>query len=357
MENEPVMAVSLAPLAAMAPPAEAAVPATDVDNLLPSATDDVFTAVCSVRGPNDSYPLAAQVGLPDAMCAALPQLSALERAACDHTFRLSNTSELKVTEAEVCSAAVSRTLGLTPEEMVACVRLPRMGQGRCMTALRSPLVLAENAPMAEQVRREQSRRAETTTGEAESVRRVRMLIDKEAPTREDMFELVSLCRWDRGRPEDARANEVIAETYLGLPLGQRVICTESNDFCADIGTVAGICHAVQHKLGTNAYVAKVDDFYASGGFVGADQRLAMTMQLYPEPYGGALSEIALACNLDRTQVDVAQSLLSTSRIDVLRNREICKRVEEGVGLLPRMDQNTAQVTALLAGSAPRKGER
>jgi hypothetical protein len=51
---------------------------------------------------------------------------------------------------------------------------------------------------------------------------------------------------------------------------------------------------------------------------------------------------------------VARTLLSTSRGDVARNRDICRRIEEGVGLLPRMTSDVAQVSALLAGGPRRR---
>jgi hypothetical protein len=312
-------------------------------------SDDVFAAVCSVRSEEGGYPLAAQVGLPAAVCAAWQGMSGEEREACVHTFSNANTSLLRPSMVQMCGAAVGDALGISESELMTCVRAPALGQGLCMTALRGPLVLADNAPMAEQLQREEVRQAQALTGEPEAVRRVKLMAAKEAPTRDDVYDLVSLCRWDRGTPQDARANEILAETFLGLPAGQRAICTEANNFCGAIDSVNGICHAVQHKVGTNAYVAKVDDFYAGGEFSGSDQRLALTMQLYPEPYGGAFSEVALACGLDRSQAEVARTLLATSRGDVARNREICRRIEEGVGALPRMTSDVAQVASMLAG--------
>jgi len=340
-------AAPAAPMAATTPAAPAA-PMAAISSM--PASDDVFAAVCSVRTPEGGYPLATQVGLPVAVCAAWEGLNAEERTACVNTFRNANTNLLRPSEVQMCGAAMSDALGISSSELMSCVRAPTLGQGLCMTALRSPLVLADNAPMAEQLKREETRAAQALTGEPEAVRRVKLLAAKEAPTRDDVYDMVSLCRWDRGTPEDARANEILAETFLGLPPGQRAICTEANNFCGALDSVNSICHAVQHKVGTNAYVAKVDDFYAGGEFGGADQRLALTMQLYPEPYGGAFSEVALACGIDRSQAEVARALMSSSRGDVARNREICRRTEEGVGALPRMTSDVAQVASLLAGA-------
>jgi hypothetical protein len=338
---------------ALAAPAPAT-PAPAAPAPIGAPKDDVFAAVCSVRSEGGGYPLAAQVGLPEAVCTAWQGMSGEEREACVHTFQNANTSSLRPSQVQMCGAAIGDALGISDAELMSCVRGPTLGQGLCMTALRGPLVLADNAPMGEQLKREEVRQAQALTGEAEVVRRVKLMAAKEAPTRDDVYDLVSLCRWDRGTPQDARANEILAETFLGLPPGQRAICTEANNFCGALESVNAICHAVQHKVGTNAYVAKVDDFYAGGEFSGSDQRLALTMQLYPEPYGGAFSEVALACGLDRSQAEVARTLLATSRGDVARNREICRRIEEGVSALPRMTQDVAQVASMLAGATRRK---
>jgi hypothetical protein len=357
---------SLAPLAAvpMAPPsqAEAATPSeappagpAAADPMLPFAMPgDVFSAVCSVRGEGGTYPLASQVGLPEGMCSAWSALTDIQREACVHTFSAANTSELEPLRAQLCASSVSGALGMTATEMVDCVRAPNMPHQVCMSSLRVPLVLAENEPMSRQLDREASRRSEAVTGDSEAIGRIRTLIGKDAPTREDVYSLVSLCRWDRGLPTDARANEILAETYLNLPAGERAICNEANAFCGNMESVANMCHAIQHKVGTNAYVAKVEDFYAAGEYSVADQRLAMTMQLYPEPYGSAFMEMAVACNVDRTQADVARSLLAQSRGDVVRNREICRRIDEGVGMLPRMDHDMAALSALMAGGAKKR---
>lgn len=345
---------TLAPLASVAPDApESAAPGANP--MLPEAMrGDVFSAVCSVRGEGGTFPLAEQVGLPQAVCSAWGGLTDMQRDACVHTFSNANTPDLQPLRAQLCASSMATALGMTETDLVGCVRAPSMPHDLCMTGLRVPLVLAENEPMSRQLDREATRRRERVTADADAVKRIRTLIAKEAPTREDVYSLVSLCRWDRSLPKDARANEILAETYLNLPVGERAICHEANDFCSQLDSVDKMCHAVQHKVGTNAYVAKVEDFYASGEYSVADQRLAMTMQLYPEPYGSAFMEMAVACDLDRTQADVARTLLAQSRGDVVRNRELCQRISEGVGMLPRMDQDIAAVAALMAGGPRRE---
>lgn len=310
---------------------------------------DVISAVCAVRDPADgSYALARQVGLPPEICDAWAGMDERERDACVHTFQFANTADLSMPQAAVCAASLD-SARLTERELLQCVRAEGgLPEGRCTRELRAALVLADNAPIGDAMLRLQARAAQRSTGERESVRQIREIIEKATPQQSDVFDLMALCRWDRAGPRDARANEILTETYLALPAAERAICNEGNADCATLDSIQDMCHSVQHRMGSNAFVAKVDDFYGAGGFTDASQLLQSSMELYPEPYGSAFSEMLIACESDKTQADVARTLLSSNRGSVVRHREICRRLDEGHGALPRMTPEMAAVAAMKA---------
>lgn len=333
-----------------APLARAAPPPLVSASPLSAASADVVSAVCAVRDPSDgSYALARQVGLPAEVCDAWAGMSEMERDACVHTFRYSNTGELSMQMASMCAASLSEALGTTDRELMQCVRAEGgLPEGACTTQLRSALVLADNAPIAEAVKRAQARSAQRSTGDREALRQIRAISEKATPQQSDVYDMAALCRWDRGGARDARANELLTEAFLALPAAERRLCNEGNADCEALTSVQDMCHSIQHKMGSNAFVAKVDDFYGRGGFTDAAQLLKGSMELYPEPYGSTFSEILIACESDKTQADVARALLSTDRGAVVRHRELCRRIDEGVSALPRMTGEMAAVAAMNA---------
>ena len=315
-----------------------------------SSSPDVISAVCAVRDPADgSYALARQVGLPAEVCDAWAGMSEMERDSCVHTFRYANTDDLSMQMASMCAAKLSDALRTTDRELMQCVRAEGgLPEGACTTQLRSALILADNEPIAEAVKRAQARAAQRSTGDSEAVRQIRAISEKATPQQSDVFDLVALCRWDRGGARDARASELLTEAFLALPAAERRLCNEGNADCEALRSTQDMCHSIQHKMGSNAFVAKVDDFYGRGGFTDAAQLLKNSAELYPEPYGSTFSEILIACESDKTQADVARALLSTDRSAVVRHREICRRIDEGVSALPRMTGEMAAVAAMNA---------
>jgi hypothetical protein len=336
---------------ARAAPAQAAPPPPPLVSASPlSSSPDVISAVCAVRDPSDgSYALARQVGLPAEVCDAWAGMGEMERDACVHTFRYSNTGELSMQMASMCAASLSEALGTTDRELMQCLRAEGgLPEGACTTQLRSALVLADNAPIGEAVKRAQARMAQKSTGDREALRQIRAISEKATPQQSDVYDMVALCRWDRGGSRDARANELLTEAFLALPAAERRLCNEGNADCEALNSVQDMCHSIQHKMGSNAFVAKVDEFYGRGGFTDAAQLLKGSMELYPEPYGSTFSEILIACESDKAQADVARALLSTDRGDVVRHRELCRRIDEGVSALPRMTGEMAAVAAMNA---------
>lgn len=320
----------------------------------PLSSADVIAAVCSVRDASGGYTLAQQVGLGSAVCDRWAGMTEPQRQDCIHTFAHANSSSLVPSRAAMCSSAIGDAVGLTDLEMLACVRGSNMAEGSCLEGLRAPLVLSDNAGMAERLKRMSALSAARLTGDEESIRTIRGIAAKAVPSRDDVYQLSAMCRWDRGSPADARANEILAETFLTMPAAQRALCGEHNADCNAMTNVAEYCHAIQHKVGTNAFVAKVDQFYTEGEFGGSEHELARTMELYPEPYGASFSEILHACNVhDRTQGDVARTLISSSPAHVTRHRDLCSRINEGAGALPRMSGEMAAAVSMAAGRATR----
>jgi len=332
------------------PPGGSSPPLVSASPLGAGASADVISAVCAVRDPSDgSYALARQVGLPAEVCDAWAGMSEMERDACVHTFRYSNTGDLSMQQASLCAAKISDALRTTDRELMQCVRAEGgLPEGACTTQLRAALILADNEPIAEAVKRAQARASQKSTGDAEALRQIRQISEKATPQQSDVYDMAALCRWDRGSARDARANELLTEAFLALPAAERRLCNEGNADCASLQTVQDMCHAVQHKMGTNAYVSKVDDFYGRGGSTDAAQVLKGSMELYPEPYGSTFSEILIACESDKTQADVARALLSTDRSAVVRHRELCRRIDEGVSALPRMTGEMAALASMTA---------
>lgn len=318
----------------------------------------VFGAVCAVTSTSPTgvtYPLATQIGLPAQFCEAWSDMAPPALDACAHTFQHANTNLLQVSQAQLCGAAIGDALGLSQAEFLDCVRdTSSVPSARCSIALRPALILGDNAPAQEQVRRGQVQRSArrlSTADEQGDILKIREIAQKPQPTPDDVHMLTALCRWNRGSANTIAANEILARDFLSLPHMtadglDRIICTEANDNCSHYRTVAEICHGIQNKYASNAMRLKVEEAGGRANLM-PGQRLAAAQLIYPEPYGSTFLDIAAACNSDRMQGEVAQTLQSDRRRDVSGHANICQRVERTTSVLPPMNEAYTQLSSIV----------
>jgi len=326
-----------------APATPAATPAVAI-----AASSSVIDAVCAMeRSVGEMGDVRSMVGLPNGLCAAWSHLETDDgiKADCMHMFEKANTSDLDVARATRCATALSSDLRLPANDILNCVAptsaVGVAGRDACSAALRSALILAGNAPIMQAMQDRESVMAKGGTSQPEQIRRIKEIVQQRNPTTEHVTELAHLCKWDKGQPRDSEAHTALAKMFMGMRPQDRDVCNMSNDNCAAIGSVNEMCNAIDNKIGTMAFMAKVDDFYDRGGFGGIGHQLARAAEVWPEPFNETFNDVLYACGINRAQADVVNALIDSSETAIVRNRDICDRIDRKGSILVPMTSSIA----------------
>lgn len=314
----------------------------------PSVPGTAIDAVCAMeRSVGELSDVRSMIGLPNGLCAAWTQMRDDDglKADCMHMFENANTADLDVARATRCATALSSNLRMPANDILNCVAptsaVGVAGRDACSASLRSALILAGNTPIMQALEDRESVRAKGGTSQPEQVKRIKEIVQQRNPTTEHVTELSHLCRWDRGQPRDLEAHTALAKMFMGMRPQDRDICNLSNDNCAAIGSVNEMCNAIDNKIGTMAFMAKVDDFYDRGGFGGIGHQLARAAEVWPDPFNETFNDVLYACGVNRSQADVVNALIDSSETAIVRNRDICDRIDRRGSILTPMTSSIA----------------
>jgi hypothetical protein len=341
---------------AVAPPAmpTAVAPPTMPTALAPASmptAGSVIDVVCAMQrdGDGNSGSLQSMVGLPQGMCAAWSNLKDRDdiRSDCMHMFEKANTGEMDIARATRCATALSSDLRMPANNILNCVAptsaVGVAGRDACSSALRSALILSGNEPIMTAMRDSESVKAKGGTTQPEQIQRIKEIIQERNPTTEHVTELAHLCKWDKGQPRDLEAHTALSKMFMGMRPQDRDVCNMSNDNCAAIGSVGEMCNAIDNKIGTMAFMAKVDDFYDRGGFGGIGHQLARAAEIWPEPFNETFNDVLYACGINRSQADIVNALIDSSETAIVRNSDICDRIDRKGSILLPMTSSIAAI--------------
>jgi hypothetical protein len=307
----------------------------------------VIDAVCSFERNSEVGDVRSMVGLPAGLCAAWSDLVDREdiKADCMHMFETANSADLDVTRATRCATALSSSLRMPANDILNCVAptsaVGVAGRDACSLSLRSALILAGNQPIMAAMQDRGVVAAKGVTSQPEQIRRLKEIVEMRNPTTEHVTEMANLCRWDKGHPRDLEANTALAKMFMGMRPQDRQICNMSNNNCEAISSIGEMCNAVHNKIGTMAFMAKVDDFYDRGGFGGIGHQLARAAEVWPEPFNETFNDVLYACGINRAQADVVNALIDSSETAIVRNRDICDRIDRRGSILTPMTSSIA----------------
>lgn len=304
-------------------------------------------AVCAMERDVDTGDVRTMIGLPNGMCAAWMHLRDREdtKADCMHMFEKANTADLDIARATRCATALSSDLRMPANDILNCVAptsaVGVAGRDACSRALRSALILAGNQPIMQSMQDRESVLAKGGTTQPEQIMRIKEIIQTRNPTTEHVTELAHLCKWDKAQPRDLEAHTALGNMFMGMRPQDRDICNISNDNCAAISSVGEMCNAIDNKIGTMAFMAKVDDFYDRGGFGGIGHQLARAAEVWPEPFNETFNDVLYACGINRAQADVVNALIDSSETAIVKNRDICDRIDRRGSILLPMTSSIA----------------